>query len=174
MSTTHHDATRDSSSSERAAVWSGTSFWYDAIWISKDTVFDSQRAVKLGVKAHSNAAGLAANGSYTESYGVSIPPGYDGQYYIYVITDANGGYGYSAEQEIFEGGYGQSARELYPKILILARSEYIADALRAKAAGADVVVAAATEVAFAMSEHLLTELGATVDVVHPAADGAGT
>ena len=64
----------------------------------------------------------------------------------------------------------QSARELYPKILILARSEYIADALRAKAAGADVVVAAETEVAFAMSEHLLTELGATSEQVDRARD----
>jgi CPA2 family monovalent cation:H+ antiporter-2 len=64
----------------------------------------------------------------------------------------------------------RAAREIYPKILILARSQYIADAAKATAAGANIVVTAETEVAFAMSERLLVQLGATSDQVDRARD----
>jgi CPA2 family monovalent cation:H+ antiporter-2 len=64
----------------------------------------------------------------------------------------------------------RAAREIYPKILILARSQYISDAARARAAGANIVVTAETEVAFAISERLLVQLGATSDQVDRARD----
>jgi CPA2 family monovalent cation:H+ antiporter-2 len=64
----------------------------------------------------------------------------------------------------------RAAREIYPKILILARSQYISDAERATAAGANIVITAETEVAFAMSERLLVQLGATSDQVDRARD----
>ena len=41
----------------------------------------------LGVFEHSNIQGLAAGGSYTTSTKVKLPPGTDGDYYIYVIAD---------------------------------------------------------------------------------------
>jgi CPA2 family monovalent cation:H+ antiporter-2 len=55
----------------------------------------------------------------------------------------------------------RAARELFPEILIMARSDYLVGAARARAAGAQIVVTAEAEVAFAMSEHLLARLGAT-------------
>ena len=64
--------------SRRRSVGWHAALWYDAIWISKDPTFNPQRAVRLGVKAHSNTTPLAANGSYTEFMDVNVPPGYDG------------------------------------------------------------------------------------------------
>jgi CPA2 family monovalent cation:H+ antiporter-2 len=58
-------------------------------------------------------------------------------------------------------GIVRAARALNPELRILARSAYIREVEMAKAAGADVVVAAEAEVGFAMAEHLLLELGAT-------------
>jgi len=53
------------------------------------------------------------------------------------------------------------AKEMNPALKILARSAYLRDVGPARAAGADLVVAAEAEVAIAMTEHILTELGAT-------------
>jgi CPA2 family monovalent cation:H+ antiporter-2 len=53
------------------------------------------------------------------------------------------------------------AKELNPGLQILARSAYVREVASARKAGAHVVVAAEAEVALAMAEHLLTELGAT-------------
>jgi CPA2 family monovalent cation:H+ antiporter-2 len=44
---------------------------------------------------------------------------------------------------------------------VLARSAYVAEIAAARRAGAEVVVTAEVEVAVAMTEHLLTELGAS-------------
>jgi CPA2 family monovalent cation:H+ antiporter-2 len=55
------------------------------------------------------------------------------------------------------------AKELNPKLSILARSAYVREVAATKGAGADFVVAAEAEVALAMSEHLLTSLGASRD-----------
>ncbi len=53
------------------------------------------------------------------------------------------------------------ARSLNPEVRVLARSAYLRDRSVVRAAGADAVVTAELEVALAMTEHLLTELGAT-------------
>jgi CPA2 family monovalent cation:H+ antiporter-2 len=53
------------------------------------------------------------------------------------------------------------AKELNPDLLILARSAYVREVEAVRRAGAHVVVAAEAEVALAMTEHLLTQLGAT-------------
>jgi monovalent cation:H+ antiporter-2, CPA2 family len=53
------------------------------------------------------------------------------------------------------------ARELNPKILILARSVYLCEIPGLREAGADVVFSAEGEVALAMTEFLLRKLGAT-------------
>ena len=69
------------------AVWAGTKSWNDAVYISKDPAFIPERATFLGIFEHSNIQGLAAGGSYTTSTKVKLPPGTNGSYYIYVITD---------------------------------------------------------------------------------------
>ncbi|HEV6968860.1 CARDB domain-containing protein, partial [Roseateles sp.] len=70
-----------------AAVWSGTKGWLDHIWISPDPTFIPQRATQIGSVVHSNATTLGAGESYTASAVVKLPPGTDGKYYIYVMTD---------------------------------------------------------------------------------------
>ncbi len=55
------------------------------------------------------------------------------------------------------------ARGLNPQVRVLARSAYLRDRGAVRAAGADAVVTAELEVALAMTEHLLTELGATAE-----------
>ena len=62
------------------------------------------------------------------------------------------------------------AKELNPEIRILARANYLREVPGARKAGADVVVTAEVEVAMAMTEHLLTELGATRDQLDRARD----
>jgi CPA2 family monovalent cation:H+ antiporter-2 len=59
----------------------------------------------------------------------------------------------------------RSAKELNPKIFILARAGYIREVGELKRAGADLVVAGEGEVALAMTEHLLSRLGATAEQV---------
>ena len=70
------------------AVWAGTRGWVDSIYFSRDPVFIQSRAIALGAAVHSNVNGLAAGASYTTSAKVKLPPGTDGSYYIYVITDS--------------------------------------------------------------------------------------
>jgi CPA2 family monovalent cation:H+ antiporter-2 len=55
----------------------------------------------------------------------------------------------------------RTARQMNPDVRIIARSTYVRDVSASKLAGADVVVTAEVEVALALAEHLLVELGAT-------------
>jgi monovalent cation:H+ antiporter-2, CPA2 family len=55
----------------------------------------------------------------------------------------------------------QMARELNPDVRIIARATYVRDVSASKLAGADIVVTAEVEVALALAEQLLAELGAT-------------
>jgi monovalent cation:H+ antiporter-2, CPA2 family len=57
------------------------------------------------------------------------------------------------------------AKTLNPKLRILARANYLKETQAARAAGADVVVSAEGEVALAMAEHLLRDLGATPEQI---------
>lgn len=56
-----------------------------------------------------------------------------------------------------------AAKELNPEIQILARTTYVREIAQAREAGASVVIAGEAEVALAMTEHLLHELGATAE-----------
>ncbi len=56
-----------------------------------------------------------------------------------------------------------AARSLNPHVRIYARSTYVREVQASKQAGADVVVSAEVEVALALAEHLMVELGATPD-----------
>jgi K+:H+ antiporter len=62
------------------------------------------------------------------------------------------------------------AKSLNPDLEILARSTYLTERAASQRAGADVVVVAEAEVAFAMAEHLLRRLGATPDQIDRARD----
>lgn len=55
------------------------------------------------------------------------------------------------------------AKQLNPRILVLARTTYINESAELGSAGADVVVTAEAEVALAMAERLLNELGASAE-----------
>ena len=68
-------------------VWSGTKSWQDAVYISKDPEFIPERAILLGTLEHINANGLISGGRYTANAQMRVPVGYDGKYYLYVITD---------------------------------------------------------------------------------------
>jgi monovalent cation:H+ antiporter-2, CPA2 family len=68
-------------------------------------------------------------------------------------------------QEVIE-----TAKSINPRLEILARSNYLTEIVAARRAGADVVVSAEAEVAFAMAEHLLRRLGATPDQIDRARD----
>jgi CPA2 family monovalent cation:H+ antiporter-2 len=80
---------------------------------------------------------------------------------------------FSASGELPEAGI-QLAKELNPHILVLARSTYASDAPALRRAGAHVVVTAESEVALAMTERLLGELGATAEQLDRARDRVRT
>jgi CPA2 family monovalent cation:H+ antiporter-2 len=66
----------------------------------------------------------------------------------------------------------RDARELNAHIRILARASYVKDVPAMRAAGADWVVAEESEVGLAMTEHLLSVLGATPDQLDRARERA--
>ncbi|MBE2260652.1 MAG: APHP domain-containing protein, partial [Rhodobacteraceae bacterium] len=94
------------------AVWQGSRYWLDSVYLSPDPVFLPERATSLGTFVHSNAAGLAAGASYTESAEVTLPRGIGGNFYLYVITDANR---YDPRYPAGEAGAGDNAyyRDVY-------------------------------------------------------------
>jgi hypothetical protein len=69
-----------------AAIWSGTKYWTDQIWISRDSTFIASRAINVGSVEHSGDS-LAAGASYTETTNVTLPPGIGGTYHVYVFTN---------------------------------------------------------------------------------------
>ncbi len=64
----------------------------------------------------------------------------------------------------------RAARELNPKIRVIARSTFLQEAAAARAAGADTVITAEAEVALAMAEALLERLGVTHEQLDRARD----
>ncbi|MEO7621604.1 MAG: CARDB domain-containing protein, partial [Gallionella sp.] len=93
-----------------ADVWAGTQGWVDSIYFSPDPNFIASRATALGAVVHSNAGGLTSGSSYTATAKVKLPPGTDGVYYIYVITDSyhyssllNNAPDYRAQNEVKDG-----------------------------------------------------------------------
>ncbi|MFA7603825.1 MAG: CARDB domain-containing protein, partial [Novosphingobium sp.] len=68
------------------ALWAGTQYWKDEVWISKDPVFAVNRATKVGTTLITNGP-LGAGGSYSRTVDFTMPPGVDGEYYVYVFTN---------------------------------------------------------------------------------------
>ncbi|HLF95978.1 MAG TPA: CARDB domain-containing protein, partial [Methylococcaceae bacterium] len=102
------------------AVWAGTLGWVDSVYFSADPTFIPGRAIALGAVVHSSVAGLAAGASYTASAKFKLPPGTDGPYYIYVITDSEHRPenladvpDYRPHAELLHGGNDVNERSLY-------------------------------------------------------------
>lgn len=68
----------------QGAATRSNAFWYDEIFISKSNTFDGT-ALSLDKVLHNG--GLDAEGSYQVSFKVTIPSGYDGEYYFFVKTN---------------------------------------------------------------------------------------
>jgi K+:H+ antiporter len=64
----------------------------------------------------------------------------------------------------------RTAKSLNPDLRILARSTYLSEVGASRRAGADLVISAEAEVAFAMTESLLRQFGATPDQIDRARD----
>jgi RHS repeat-associated protein len=59
--------------------------WYDAVYLSRDQVFDRNSDIYLGYRTH--AGGLTAGDSYTATQSFNIPRGLGGRFYAFVVTD---------------------------------------------------------------------------------------
>ena len=69
-------------------VWGSTADWNDVLVISKYPNLSLGHYEILGTYRHDNSQGLKAGESYTTTVQAKLPIGGDGQYYIFVITDA--------------------------------------------------------------------------------------
>ena len=67
-------------------IWTGTGYWSDFIYLSRDPTFIASRATLLGTVAHANT-GLDAQGSYTDSLTATVPQGIGGTFYVYVFVN---------------------------------------------------------------------------------------
>ena len=78
-----------------SAVWPGTRFWTDQVWISADPTFIPGRATSLGSFAFSPTVPFTTVQSYTQTREVTLPRGIGGKvdpgdFYIYVTTNTGG------------------------------------------------------------------------------------
>ncbi len=64
----------------------GNRNWYDAVYLSRDLVFDRGTDLYLGYADH--AGELAAGGSYTQTRSFNVPLGQSGPFYVFVVTDS--------------------------------------------------------------------------------------
>ena len=71
-----------------ADVWAGTQSWTDYVLISAYPNYMSEYSTVIGSVTHSNVQGLKSGQTYTSTGQFNVPAGYDGKYYIYVISDA--------------------------------------------------------------------------------------
>jgi subtilase family serine protease len=68
------------------AIWAGTRYWTDEIWMSKDPTFLRNRATRLGEVRHSNLPPLGPGESYESEITTKLPNGIGGDYYVYVFA----------------------------------------------------------------------------------------
>jgi subtilase family serine protease len=59
--------------------------WYDAVYLSRDQVFDRRSDIYMGYRNHTG--GLNAGESYTAIQSFNIPRGLGGRFYAFVVTD---------------------------------------------------------------------------------------
>ncbi len=70
-----------------APMWSGTKYWYDEVWISKDPTFIKNRATQVGSYIYTPDRPLGTGDTYTQTQDIRLPAGVEGEYYVYVSTD---------------------------------------------------------------------------------------
>ncbi len=72
-------------------VWPQTSFWTDQIYLSKDPLWipDRSRVALLAAVQQANGP-LAGGASYSRDVEVTLPPGIEGPYFLYVFTNVDG------------------------------------------------------------------------------------
>ena len=92
-------------------AWDDAKLWRDAVWISPYPTFDRLTSSLLNIVTHDNSSPLRSGESYTVTADVVLPAGYDGPYYLYVITDSDG-YGSAPISEDVSGN-NESSREFY-------------------------------------------------------------
>lgn len=71
------------------AIWSGTDYWQDFIWIGRGEEFDRIRASFLGAHVQAAPASLAPGESYIAEFTAKLPKGLDGDYHVYIHLDAH-------------------------------------------------------------------------------------
>jgi hypothetical protein len=71
--------------------------WSDRIYLSKLSTFNADSALLIGDKIHGQGADLTPGTSYTVAVQATLPDGLQGDYYVYVYTDA--------KKEVFEYTY---------------------------------------------------------------------
>ncbi|MCU0981341.1 MAG: hypothetical protein MUF25_19485, partial [Pirellulaceae bacterium] len=76
------------------AVWAGTQFWTDYIWLSADSTFVPERATYLGSFVHSQSQPLQPGASYQVDFDATLPTGIGGDYHFYIHLDAHNDTGY--------------------------------------------------------------------------------
>ncbi len=86
----------------------GNRSWYDAVYLSRDQVFDRSTDIYLGIKYQSN---LAAGESYTATQSFSIPRGLSGPFYVFAVTDGGNNINES-DRELNNIGYDGNSTEI--------------------------------------------------------------
>ncbi len=65
------------------------SLWNDKIYISTSSTFDANTATLLGTYYKTSGTSLSVGTSYTETESYTLPNGISGNYYVYVVADAD-------------------------------------------------------------------------------------
>lgn len=83
-----HNATVTWTVQNDGQAGTGSSNWYDRVWLSLDNKVTSGAAGTYCLGTFSKFASLEAGESYTQTQTVTIPESINGSYYLFVISDA--------------------------------------------------------------------------------------
>ena len=72
------------------SIWSGTRYWTDEVYLSKDPTFIYARASRLATIQHSVSQPFGPGQSYEVAQNVSLPAGSEGDYFVYVLSNVYG------------------------------------------------------------------------------------
>ena len=71
------------------ALWAGSQFWRDFLWIGQDAEFIRLRASYIGEHTQAAPASLAPGESYEVVFDTVLPQGLDGDYNLFIHLDAH-------------------------------------------------------------------------------------
>src|SRR5690606_28118667 len=69
-----------------SGIATGNKSWFDVVYLSLGPFFDPTGDKFLGYREHTG--GLDADGSYSVTASFSVPAGYTGVFYVFVVTDS--------------------------------------------------------------------------------------